>query len=76
MRPLKTFRTSMKPDLHSNVQDQPPEQFDRAVAFLVTNYSAVELAGAYLNATSGNVWEKIVNLSGETDESTVFRRPA
>lgn len=59
MIPLKDFQVCVKPDLSSDVQDQPPEQFDKAVAFLVANYSVVELAGAYLNATSGDMWKRI-----------------
>lgn len=68
MMPLKSFQVSVKPDLPSDVQDQLPDQFDRAVAFMVTNYSAVELAGAYLNATSGDMFKRISDLADKAGE--------
>ena len=77
--PLRAFKTCVMPALPSKVQDQPTDQFDRAVAFLITNYSVVELAGAYLNATSGDMWKRITESAdrmGEYDASTVFRRPS
>lgn len=69
MKSLQDYKCSVIPALRSKPEDQPQEEFHRAVNFLVANYSVTELAGALLNATSGDVYRRIADLAKNVEES-------
>lgn len=52
------------PDLDSHIKDRDSD----VLLYLIKNYTVFELAGAYLNATSGGMYDRLVELSRAEDD--------